>query len=65
MHYMQRTAIQGSPTTLARITGAWTRRAESTSDGVHRIAQMTARKWIEEIVTPRLESRPRSSPSKP
>lgn len=35
MHYMQRTAIQGSPTTLARITGEWTRGADTTSDGVH------------------------------
>ncbi|MGH8187936.1 MAG: aldehyde dehydrogenase family protein, partial [Steroidobacteraceae bacterium] len=35
MHYMQRTAIQGSPQTLARITGRWTRGATQKAPGVH------------------------------
>jgi oxepin-CoA hydrolase/3-oxo-5,6-dehydrosuberyl-CoA semialdehyde dehydrogenase len=35
MHYMQRTAIQGSPQTLARVTGRWTRGATQKNPGVH------------------------------
>ena len=35
MHYMQRTAIQGSPQTVARITGRWTRGAAQKAPGVH------------------------------
>jgi oxepin-CoA hydrolase/3-oxo-5,6-dehydrosuberyl-CoA semialdehyde dehydrogenase len=35
MHYMQRTAIQGSPQTIARITGRWTRGAVQKAPGVH------------------------------
>lgn len=35
MHYMQRTAIQGSPQTIARITGRWTRGAVQKDPGVH------------------------------
>ncbi len=35
MHYMQRTAIQGSPQTVARITGRWTRGAVQKAPGVH------------------------------
>jgi oxepin-CoA hydrolase/3-oxo-5,6-dehydrosuberyl-CoA semialdehyde dehydrogenase len=35
MHYMQRTAIQGSPQTIARITGRWTRGATQKAPGVH------------------------------
>ncbi len=35
LHYMQRTAIQGSPTTLTRITGEWTKGAATSTDRVH------------------------------
>ena len=35
MHYMQRAAIQGSPQTVARITGRWTRGAVQKAPGVH------------------------------
>jgi len=35
MHYMQRTALQGSPQTLTRITGRWIRGARQTDPGVH------------------------------
>jgi len=35
MHYMQRTAIQGSPDTIAAITGRWTRGAKPKDPGVH------------------------------
>jgi oxepin-CoA hydrolase/3-oxo-5,6-dehydrosuberyl-CoA semialdehyde dehydrogenase len=35
MHYMQRTAIQGSPDTIAAITGRWTRGARPKDPGVH------------------------------
>jgi oxepin-CoA hydrolase/3-oxo-5,6-dehydrosuberyl-CoA semialdehyde dehydrogenase len=35
MHYMQRTAIQGGPQTIARITGRWTRGATQKAPGVH------------------------------
>ena len=44
LHYMQRTAIQGSPTTLKNITGEWTRGAEQTQDKVHPF-----RKYFEEL----------------
>src|SRR4029453_4626811 len=35
MHYMQRTALQGSPQTIAAITGRWTRGATQRPPGVH------------------------------
>jgi oxepin-CoA hydrolase/3-oxo-5,6-dehydrosuberyl-CoA semialdehyde dehydrogenase len=35
MHYMQRTAIQGSPSTIAAITGRWVRGARQLDPGVH------------------------------
>jgi oxepin-CoA hydrolase / 3-oxo-5,6-dehydrosuberyl-CoA semialdehyde dehydrogenase len=35
MHYMQRTAVQTSPQTLAAITGRWTRGATQKDPGVH------------------------------
>lgn len=34
-HYMQRTALQGSPTTLTHITNLWMEGAHQTSDKVH------------------------------
>ncbi|HEX7121412.1 MAG TPA: phenylacetic acid degradation bifunctional protein PaaZ [Gemmatimonadaceae bacterium] len=35
LHYMQRTAVQGSPTTIARITNEWIAGAAQRSDRVH------------------------------
>ena len=35
MHYMQRTAVQGSPTTISRITNEWVTGAAQTSDRIH------------------------------
>jgi oxepin-CoA hydrolase / 3-oxo-5,6-dehydrosuberyl-CoA semialdehyde dehydrogenase len=35
LHYMQRTAVQGSPQTIAAITGRWTRGAVQKDPGVH------------------------------
>merc|ERR1711976_362010 len=35
MHYMQRTAIQGSPSTLSKICNEWLRGAKRTSDRIH------------------------------
>ena len=35
MHYMQRTALQGSPQTIAAITGRWVRGAVQRSPGAH------------------------------
>ncbi|GLC27692.1 bifunctional aldehyde dehydrogenase/enoyl-CoA hydratase [Roseisolibacter agri] len=35
LHYMQRTAIQGSPTTVAAVTREWTRGAAERKDRVH------------------------------
>jgi oxepin-CoA hydrolase/3-oxo-5,6-dehydrosuberyl-CoA semialdehyde dehydrogenase len=35
MHYMQRTAIQGSPQTIAAVTGRWTRGAVQKEPGRH------------------------------
>jgi oxepin-CoA hydrolase/3-oxo-5,6-dehydrosuberyl-CoA semialdehyde dehydrogenase len=35
MHYMQRTAIQGSPDTITAITGRWMRGAKPKDPGVH------------------------------
>ena len=35
LHYMQRAAVQGSPSMLTAITSEWTRGAEQRRDGVH------------------------------
>jgi oxepin-CoA hydrolase/3-oxo-5,6-dehydrosuberyl-CoA semialdehyde dehydrogenase len=35
LHYMQRTALQGSPTTLMRVTNEYTPGAERTTDRIH------------------------------
>ena len=35
MHYMQRTAIQGSPTTVAAVTREWSKGAEELRDRIH------------------------------
>jgi oxepin-CoA hydrolase/3-oxo-5,6-dehydrosuberyl-CoA semialdehyde dehydrogenase len=35
LHYMQRTAVQGSPSTLAAVTREWTKGAAEKSDRVH------------------------------
>ena len=35
MHYMQRTAVQGSPDTIAAVTGRWTRGARPKDPDVH------------------------------
>ncbi len=43
-HYMQRTALQGSPTTLTRITNEWSRGAEQKIDALHPF-----RKYFEEL----------------
>lgn len=34
-HYMQRTAVQGSPDMLTAITGSWMQGAERNTDGIH------------------------------
>lgn len=35
MHYMQRTAVQGTPSTIAAVTGRWLRGATELDPGVH------------------------------
>jgi oxepin-CoA hydrolase / 3-oxo-5,6-dehydrosuberyl-CoA semialdehyde dehydrogenase len=35
MHYLQRTAVQGSPSTIAAVTGRWVRGARQLDPGVH------------------------------
>ncbi|MBC8088837.1 MAG: phenylacetic acid degradation bifunctional protein PaaZ, partial [Phycisphaerae bacterium] len=35
LHYMQRTAIQGSPSMITAITREWTKGADETADAVH------------------------------
>jgi oxepin-CoA hydrolase/3-oxo-5,6-dehydrosuberyl-CoA semialdehyde dehydrogenase len=35
MHYMQRTAVQGSPDTIAAVTGRWVRGSAERNPGVH------------------------------
>ncbi len=35
MHYMQRTAVQGTPATIAAVTGRWLRGANELDPGVH------------------------------
>jgi oxepin-CoA hydrolase/3-oxo-5,6-dehydrosuberyl-CoA semialdehyde dehydrogenase len=35
MHYMQRTAVQGSPDTIAAVTGRWVRGSAECNPGVH------------------------------
>lgn len=44
LHYMQRTAIQGSPTTISRITNEWIPGAAQPTDRVHPF-----RKYFEEL----------------
>ncbi|HSA56172.1 MAG TPA: phenylacetic acid degradation bifunctional protein PaaZ [Gemmatimonadaceae bacterium] len=44
LHYMQRTAVQGSPTMVTRITNEWVAGAEQPSDRVHPF-----RKYFEEL----------------
>jgi oxepin-CoA hydrolase/3-oxo-5,6-dehydrosuberyl-CoA semialdehyde dehydrogenase len=44
LHYMQRTALQGSPTTITRITNEWIPGAAQPSDRVHPF-----RKYFEEL----------------
>jgi oxepin-CoA hydrolase / 3-oxo-5,6-dehydrosuberyl-CoA semialdehyde dehydrogenase len=44
LHYMQRTALQGSPTVLARVTREWLPKAAETHDRVHPF-----RKYFEEL----------------
>ncbi len=44
LHYMQRTALQGSPTTLTRVCNEWMRGAAQPSDRVHPF-----RKFFEEL----------------
>src|SRR5204862_5853461 len=44
LHYMQRTALQGSPTTLMRVTNEYIVGAERTFDRVHPF-----RKYFEEL----------------
>lgn len=44
LHYMQRTAVQGSPTTLTRVANEWIRGADERSDAVHPF-----RKYYDEI----------------
>ena len=44
LHYMQRTAVQGSPTTLMHVTGEYTPGAERSYDRVHPF-----RKYFEEL----------------
>jgi oxepin-CoA hydrolase/3-oxo-5,6-dehydrosuberyl-CoA semialdehyde dehydrogenase len=44
MHYMQRTAVQGSPTTIMRVTNEFTTGADRTTDRVHPF-----RKYFDEL----------------
>jgi oxepin-CoA hydrolase/3-oxo-5,6-dehydrosuberyl-CoA semialdehyde dehydrogenase len=44
LHYMQRTALQGSPSTLTRVTNEWTAGGARTGDRVHPF-----RKYFEEL----------------
>lgn len=44
LHYMQRTALQGSPTTLTRITNEWMKGAAQPEDHIHPF-----KKYFEEI----------------
>jgi len=44
LHYLQRTAIQGSPTTITRITNVYQQGGKQTSDGVHPF-----RKYFEDL----------------
>lgn len=44
LHYMQRTALQGSPTTIMRVTNEYTPGAERTTDRVHPF-----RKYFDEL----------------
>ena len=44
MHYMQRTALQGSPTTLTRVSNEWMKGAAQPSDRIHPF-----RKYFDEL----------------
>jgi len=44
MHYLQRTALQGSPTTLSVVCNEWTRGAATSTDRIHPF-----RKYFEEL----------------
>jgi oxepin-CoA hydrolase/3-oxo-5,6-dehydrosuberyl-CoA semialdehyde dehydrogenase len=44
LHYMQRTAVQGTPSTLTAVGGSWSKGAKTISDGVHPF-----RKYFEEL----------------
>lgn len=44
LHYMQRTAVQGSPTTLTRVCRQWMKGSERHTDGIHPF-----RKYFEEL----------------
>ncbi len=44
LHYLQRTALQGSPTTLSRVSGQWLRGAARRHDKIHPF-----RKYFEEL----------------
>ena len=44
LHYMQRTAVQGSPDMLTAIAGRWVTGAQRNDDGVHPF-----RKWLAEL----------------
>jgi oxepin-CoA hydrolase/3-oxo-5,6-dehydrosuberyl-CoA semialdehyde dehydrogenase len=45
LHYMQRTAIQGSPQTIATVTREWSKGADEIADRIHPF-----RKYFEELV---------------
>ncbi len=51
LHHMQRTAVQGSPATLAAITGQWVAGAERYDDGVHPFRKSLADLRIGDSVT--------------
>jgi oxepin-CoA hydrolase/3-oxo-5,6-dehydrosuberyl-CoA semialdehyde dehydrogenase len=44
LHYLQRTAVQGSPRALAAVTGRWVQGAPTVTDGVHPF-----RRYLEEL----------------
>jgi oxepin-CoA hydrolase / 3-oxo-5,6-dehydrosuberyl-CoA semialdehyde dehydrogenase len=50
-HHMQRTAVQGSPATLAAVTGRWVPGAARTDDGVHPFRKSLATLRVGDTVT--------------
>ena len=51
-HYMQRTAIQGSPTLLSAVTGRWVAGAQTQTDGEHPFRKSLAELHIgDQLVT--------------